>query len=138
MKKIVFVAALCCLFAAFGLTSCSDVHMQAAYGIGIHSFYANGDDFMNFCNYLREKQVPFEDGENIVVFEGKSQEDCDKKAVEFFNQQAAKLSYDEVTALLQYPESFTVEYSIVASKKNPDDPTRTLGAWRYPLVTIFD
>jgi len=133
MKKNLFLAVLCSVFVAFALTSCApDVHMQAIYGIGIHSERASGDDFFKFCNYLREKQVPFDGDESIVIFEGKSQKDCDKKAVEFFNQQAAKLSYEEVATLLQYPNDFYVEYSIVASKKSPDEETRTLGAWIYP------
>jgi hypothetical protein len=134
MKTIkMFVAALCCVCAAIGLNSCGEnVHMQAAYGIGIHSMSASGDDFFNFCNYLREKQVPFDGDDAIKIFEGKSQKDCDAKAIAFFNEQAAKLSYEEVAAFVQYPDKFYIEYSIVASKKDPNEETRVLGAWIYP------
>lgn len=134
MKKItLFVTALGCICAALLLNSCgADVHMQAAYGIGIHSMNSSGDDFYNFCQYLREKQVPFEGNDGIKIVEGKSQADCDAKAVAFFNEQAAKLSYDEVAAFIEFPDDFYIEYSIVASKKNPDEESRVLGAWIYP------
>ncbi len=133
MKKIyLFLAAISCVCAALVLNSCTDVHMQAAYGIGIHEMKASGDDFLYFCEYLREKGVPFEGDEGVQIFEGKSQKDCDAKAAAFFNEQAAKLSYEEVREFLDYPNDFYVEYSIVASKKNPNDETRVLGAWIYP------
>ena len=133
MKTIkLFVAALCCVCATLGLNSCTEVHMQKAYGIGIHSMKASGDDFINFCAYLREKGVPYEGDEAVLVYEGKSQAECDAQATKFFNEQAAKLSYDEVNAFLEFPGDFYVEYSIIAGKKSTDEETRVLGAWYYP------
>lgn len=134
MKKMkLFVAALCCMCAALMFNSCGEnVTMQAAYGIGIHKEAASGDDFYNFCLYLREKGVVFEGNESTLIYKGKSQADCDAQAVKFFNEQVAKISYEEVEAFLQFPDDFYIEYSIVAAKKSESEETRVLGAWYYP------
>jgi len=131
MKKTI-LAVLCCMLVAFGFSSCDKVTIQSAYGIGIHSFKASGDDFYNFCLYLTEKGVPYAGDESILIFEGKNKAECDAQAVAFFEKQVAKLSYEEVEAFLEFPASFYVEYSLVGSTKSPDEESPVLGIWTYP------
>ena len=134
MKKMMLFAALCCMCVAFGLSSCGENKVELGYGIGIstESQKATGDDFFNFCNYLREKQVPFEGDDTYVRFEGKNQAECDAKAIEYFEMQTAKLNYDEIAAFIQYPEDFFVNYRIVSATHAEGQEGRILGSWIYP------
>ena len=132
MKSIKLLAVLCCVCAGLFFTSCQKETIECVYGVGFPKHQANGDDFLNFCNYFKEKGVPYTGDEAVLRFEGKSVADCDKQAKAFFDAQVAKLSYEEIDKFIQFPDAFYAEYVMSAASKNEGEDNRRIGVWIYP------
>jgi len=133
MKSLKYLAAMCCAVLAFGFSSCQKETIQVVYSVGFsaENQRASGDDFYNLCLYFQEKGIPYSGDEAILRFEGKSVDECDAQALDFYNKQIAKLNNDEIAALIKYPDSFYVDYHLVAAA-NKDGGYRILAHWIYP------
>lgn len=127
MKKIFNLAVVCCCVSmALGLTSCEEtISMQQGYSFGAHKFNGSWDDPFVVENYFKvDKKVPY----GAVVTEGSSEKDCDAKAKQLFDEAVAKLSHEEVAAIVSAGCSFV--YS--AERYDKAGNLVVIGEWAYP------
>ena len=128
MKKLFNLVAMCCfLVLALGLTSCEEtISMQQAYAFGIVKYSGTLSDLVAVENYLKvEKKVPY----GAVVTEGSSEKDCDVKAKQLFDEAVAKLSHEEVAAIV--PAGCSFSYSAERYDKD-GNLVIIIGEWAYP------
>ena len=127
MKKLFNSVAMCCfLVLALGLTSCEEtISMQQGYSFGVHKFNGSWDDSFVVENYFKvDKKVPY----GPVIIEGSSEKDCDAKAKKLFEEAVAKLSHEEVAAIVSARCSFV--YS--AEREDKAGNLVVIGEWAYP------
>lgn len=127
MKNLFKLAAMSCLLVlALGLTSCEEtISMQQAYSFGLSEESGSWADLAAVENYLKvDKKVPY----GAVVTEGSSEKECDAKAKQMFDEAVAKLSHDEVAALVS--DTYNFVYSVCRYDK--DGNLVILGEWVYP------
>ena len=127
MKKLFNSVAMCCfLVLALGLTSCEEtISMQQGYSFGVHKFNGSWDDSFVVENYFKvDKKVPY----GQLDTEGSSEKDCDAKAKKLYDEALAKLSHEEVAAIVSAGFSFV--YS--AERFDKAGNLVVIGEWAYP------